>query len=80
MPIKTTYIGENVTWWKLILSLLMVWGGSVVSSRFDSWYTIIIGAAIAALGSYLNLKSVKWVTESKKEESSKEEGGVYIKQ
>jgi hypothetical protein len=80
MPIRKTYIGENINPWLLVLSLLMVWGGSVVSSRFDSWYTIIGGAAIATLGCYLNLRSVKWVTESKKEEGSKEESGVYIKQ
>lgn len=75
MPIKRMEIGENVNPWLLVLSLLMVWGGSVVSSRFDSWYTILVGAAIAALGCYLNLRSVKWVRESKKGED-----GVYIKQ
>jgi len=68
MPIRTMEIGENVNRCLLVLSLLMVWGGSVVSSRFDSWYTIIGGAAIATLGCYLNLRSVKWVTESKKGE------------
>ena len=68
MPIRTIEIGENVNRCLLVLSLLMFWGGPVVSSRFDSWYTIIGGAAIATLGCYLNLCSVKWVTESKKGE------------
>ncbi len=59
-------IGENINRWLLFGSLLLVWGGSVLSSRFDSWYAIVGGAAMATLGSYLNLRSTKWVTTQKK--------------
>ena len=69
----TVEIGENVSRPLLYLSLLLIWGGSVVSSRFDWWGTIIGGAAIAVLGCYLNLRSVKWVTQRKKGK-----GGAYI--
>lgn len=67
-------IGENVNKPLLYISLLLVWSGSVVASRFDYWGAIIGGAAIAVLGCYLNLRSIKWVTKRKKGES-----GVFVK-
>lgn len=67
-------IGENVNRWLFYSSLLLIWGGSVLSSRFDCWGTILGGAAVAVLGCYLNLRSVKWVTERKTGK-----GGAYVK-
>ncbi len=75
MPISKMYIGENVNRPLLYLSLLLIWGGSVVTSRFDFWGAIVGGAAIAVFGCYLNQRSIKWVTEGKKGK-----GRVYIEE
>ena len=70
----TIELGKNANRLLLYLSLLLIWTGSVVSSRFDSWGFIVGGAAIAVLGCYLNQRSVKWVTGSETKE-----GEIIIK-
>jgi len=65
-----TIIGENINKPMLWGSLLLIWGGSVLSSRFDDLRIIFAGAGVAALGCYLNLRSVKWVTDVKSKNES----------
>ena len=67
-------IGKNANLRLLYCSLLLIWAGSVISARFNSWYAIVGGAAIAVLGCFLNQLSVKWVTNRKNGN-----GGAYIK-
>jgi hypothetical protein len=63
MALKTMIIGENVNRWKLFFSLLLIFIGSVISSKFDCWYAIGGGAILAVLGSYFSTRSVRWVTD-----------------
>ena len=68
-------IGEDINKPLLYISLLLIWGGSVLSSRFDYWGTIIGGAVLAVLGCYLNMRCIKWVKTVKNGQK-----GVYIKE
>jgi len=43
-------------------SLLLIFFASVIASKIDSWYAVIGGAILAALGCYLNQKSIKLIT------------------
>jgi hypothetical protein len=61
----TMLIGENINKPLLWVSLMLIWGGSVITSKFNAWYAILAGATIAILGCYLNQRSIKWVTERK---------------
>jgi len=38
----------------------MIFAGAVIASRFDSWYAIAGGAALAVVGCYINQLSIKW--------------------
>ena len=61
MPEKLVYIGKNVNRILLFTSLLMIFAGAVVASKFDSWYAIVGGAVLAVVGCFMNQSSVKWV-------------------
>jgi len=50
----TITFSQKVYRWQLIISLLLIFGGAVVVSKFDSWYAIVGGGAMATLGSFLN--------------------------
>ncbi len=63
MSLKTITIGKNVSRPLLSFSLFLIFIGSVISSKFDSWYAII-GVILAVAGCYLNQLSIKWVTEN----------------
>lgn len=64
-------IGKNVNRKLLWTSLLMIFAGAVIASKFDSWYAIGGGAVMAVIGCYLNQESIKWLTE---EEGEKKKG------
>jgi len=38
----------------------MIFAGAVIASKFDSWYAIAGGAALAVVGCYINQLSIKW--------------------
>jgi hypothetical protein len=65
MALKSMTIGKNVNRRLLAFSLLMIFCGSVIASKFDSWCAIVGGAILALAGCYLNQLSVKWITEGK---------------
>ncbi len=52
-------------------SLLLIFTGSVIASKIDSWYALIGGVALAVVGCYLNQKSIKWITAVWPESSPK---------
>ena len=62
MPRVTTVIDveKYVIKWRLWTSLMMIFAGSVIASRFDEWYAMVGGAALAVLGCYLNQLSINW--------------------
>ena len=64
MPIEKMYIGKQVNRWLLITSLFLIFSGAVVASKFDSWYAIVGGAILAAIGCLINQASIKWVTDT----------------
>lgn len=64
MPIERMYIGKNVNRWLLVTSLFLIFSGAVVASKFDSWYAIVGGAILAAVGCLINQASINWVTDT----------------
>lgn len=65
MALKSITIGKNINRWLLVTSLLMLFCGSVIASKFDCWYAIVGGSILAVAGCYLNQLSIKWVAEGK---------------
>ena len=65
MPDKELFIGKRVNRWKLYTSLLMIFAGAVIASKFDSLYAIVGGALIAVLGCYINQESIEWMWKGK---------------
>jgi len=65
MAIKTMSIGKHVNRWLLFTSLLMIFTGAVIASRFDTLYAIVGGALIAVVGCYLNQHSISWLRKGK---------------
>lgn len=65
MTIKSMTIGKHVNRWLLFTSLLMIFAGAVIASKFDSLYAIAGGALIAVLGCYLNQQSISWLRKGK---------------
>ena len=65
MPDKELFIGKRVNRWKLYTSLLMIFAGAVIASKFDSLYAIVGGALIAVLGCYINQESIEWMCKGK---------------
>lgn len=63
MALKTMEIGKRVNYSILFSSLLFIFIGAVISSKFDSWYAIGGGATLAVLGSFLNTLAVSWVRD-----------------
>ena len=53
-------VEKYISKWRLWTSLLMIFAGAVIASRFDSWYAIAGGAALAVVGCYINQLSIKW--------------------
>ena len=64
MPIQKMYIGKQINRWLLITSLFLIFSGAVVTSKFDSWYAIMGGAILAAIGCLINQASINWVTDT----------------
>ena len=62
-------IGKQVNRWQLFTSLLLIFSGAVIASKFDDWYAIVGGVAMATLGSYLNQAAIRWVTDNGNENS-----------
>jgi len=58
-------IGKHVNRWLLFTSLLMIFFGAVVASKFDCWGAIVCGTLIAVIGCFLNQHSISWVREEK---------------
>lgn len=63
MALKSMEIGLKVIRWKLYPSLLLIFAGAVVASKFDSWFAVLGGALIAVFGCWLNQQSIVWVSE-----------------
>ena len=53
-------VEKYISKWRLWTSLLMIFAGAVIASKFNSWYAIGGGAALAVVGCYLNQLSIKW--------------------
>jgi hypothetical protein len=62
MALKSMTIGKRVFYWKLYLSLFLIFAGAVIASKFDSWCLIVGGALIAVLGCFLNQQSIVWLS------------------
>ncbi len=62
MPRETMVVDveKYIIKWRLWTSLLMIFAGAVIASKFNSWYAIGGGAALAVVGCYLNQLSIKW--------------------
>ena len=58
-------VGQHVNKWRLWASLLMIFAGAVIASKFDAWYAIGGGAAMAVGGCYLNQISIEWLMTSR---------------
>jgi len=65
MALKSMTIGKKVITWKLYTSLLLIFTGAVLASKFDCWYAILGGALMAVVGCYLNQQSIEWLSENK---------------
>ncbi len=55
-------IGKQSNRLLLVISLIFIFAGAVIASRWNSWYTILSGAILAVIGSLMNQASVNWVT------------------
>lgn len=66
MPRATITIGKHVNRPLLYTSLLLIFAGAVIASKFDSWYAIVGGAALAVIGCLFNQSSINWMTDSTK--------------
>ncbi|MBA7650899.1 hypothetical protein ES703_58713 [subsurface metagenome] len=53
-------VEKHIIKWRLWTSLLMIFAGAVIASKFNSWYAIGGGTALAVVGCYLNQLSIKW--------------------
>ena len=62
MPRETMVVDveKYIIKWRLWTSLLMIFAGAVIASKFNSWYAIAGGAALAVVGCYINQLSMKW--------------------
>jgi len=65
MALKSMTIGKHVIRWKLYTSLLMIFAGAVIASKFDSLYAIVFGALIAVAGCFLNQQPISWLSKGK---------------
>jgi hypothetical protein len=65
MPDKEVFIGKRVNRWKLYISLLMIFAGSVVAAKFAGWLPLIGGILVAVIGCYFNQQSIEWMWKGK---------------
>lgn len=65
MALKSMAIGKHVNRRLLFTSLLMIFAGAVIASRFDTLYAIVGGALMAVVGCYLNQHSISWLRNNK---------------
>jgi hypothetical protein len=66
MPVQRMYIGKDVNRPLLYASLLLIFAGAVIASKFDTWYAVVGGAFLAVMGCLLNQSSISWVTDTGK--------------
>jgi len=62
----TITIGKHINRPLLYISLLLIFAGAVIASKFDSWYAVVGGAALAVVGCLLNQSSINWMEDSSK--------------
>jgi len=66
MPRSQITIGKHVNRPLLYTSLLLIFCGAVIASKFDSWYAVLGGSVLAVVGCLFNHSSINWLVDSSK--------------